>query len=86
MIIADSRALRERIFDAFPVTQPAFARLLELLDIEATDAVPTAAVTLGVQSRRIINPGSSRRCGDDPTWSSVLKSSPRGSETPVIRG
>ena len=46
-----SAALRSRIFDAFPVTQPSFLRLLGLLDIEATDAVPTAAVTLGGRSR-----------------------------------
>ncbi len=49
-------ALRSRIFDAFPVTQPAFMRLLALLDIEATDAVPTAAVTLGSRSVLQINP------------------------------
>jgi len=51
-----SARLRERIFDAFPVTQPSFLRLLALLDIEATDAVPTAAVTLGERSRLQINP------------------------------
>jgi hypothetical protein len=54
-------ALRARIFDAFPVTQPSFLRLLGLLDIEATDAVPTAAVTLGAQSRLQINPGFVQR-------------------------
>ncbi|MCC6772464.1 MAG: hypothetical protein IT360_14815, partial [Gemmatimonadaceae bacterium] len=52
----DSRALRERIFDAFPVQQSAFARLLALLDIEATQEVPTAAVTLGARSRLLVNP------------------------------
>ena len=41
---------------SFPVAQPAFARLLNLLDIEATDAVPTAAVTLGGRSRLLLNP------------------------------
>jgi hypothetical protein len=51
-----SAVLRERIFDAFPVTQPSFQRLLGLLDIEATAAVPTAAVTLGSRSVLQINP------------------------------
>jgi len=51
-----SAALRERIFDAFPVTQPSFMRLLGLLDIEATHVVPTAAVTLGGRSVLQINP------------------------------
>jgi hypothetical protein len=56
-----SSALRARIFDAFPVTQPSFLRLLSLLDIEATDAVPTAAVTLGGRSRLQVNPGFAQR-------------------------
>ena len=59
-------ALRARIFDAFPVTQPSFLRLLGLLDIEATDAVPTAAVTLGGRSRLQINPEFARqKCATD---------------------
>lgn len=56
-----SVALRERIFDAFPVSQPSFLRLLNLLDIEASEAVPTAAVTLGERSRLRINPEFVRR-------------------------
>ena len=52
----DSAALAARIYSSFPVAQPAFARLLNLLDIEATDAVPTAAVTLGGRSRLLLNP------------------------------
>jgi hypothetical protein len=51
-----SARLRARIFDAFPVEQPAFLRLLRLLDVEATTDVPTAAVTLGSRSRLLINP------------------------------
>ena len=51
-----SARLRARIFDAFPVEQPAFLRLLRLLDVEATTDVPTAAVTLGSRSRLSINP------------------------------
>ncbi len=61
-----SAALRARIFDAFPVTQPSFLRLLGLLDIEATDAVPTAAVTLGGRSRLQVNPEFARQhCATD---------------------
>src|SRR6187402_3445831 len=52
----ESAALAARIYSSFPVAQPAFARLLNLPDIEATDAVPTAAVTLGGRSRLLINP------------------------------
>ena len=61
-----SDALRARVFDAFPVTQPAFRRLLALLDVEASDAVPTAAVTLGARSRLLINPAFvAARCETD---------------------
>lgn len=60
------RALSERIWSAFPVSQPAFAKLLSLLDIELTDTVPTAAVTLGYTSRLLINPGFvARHCRSD---------------------
>ena len=52
----DSAALAARIYSSFPVAQPAFSRLLHLLDIEATDAVPTATVTLGGRSRLLLNP------------------------------
>ena len=52
----DSASLAARIYASFPVAQPAFARLLHLLDIEVTDAVPTAAVTLGGRSRLLLNP------------------------------
>jgi hypothetical protein len=64
--VLTSERLRERVFDAFPVTQPAFRRLLALLDIEASDAVPTAAVTLGARSRLLINPTFvAARCATD---------------------
>ena len=52
----DSATLAARIYASFPVAQPAFARLLRLLDIEATDSVPTAAVTMGGRSRLLLNP------------------------------
>lgn len=64
--VLTSERLRERVFDAFPVTQPAFRRLLALLDVEASDAVPTAAVTLGARSRLLINPAFvATRCETD---------------------
>jgi hypothetical protein len=64
--ILTSERLRERVFDAFPVTQPAFRRLLALLDVEASNAVPTAAVTLGSRSRLLINPAFvAARCETD---------------------
>ena len=49
-------ALTVRIWNAFPVAQPAFAKLLGLLNIEVTQEVPTAAVTLGLDSRLLVNP------------------------------
>lgn len=52
----ESRQLAERIYDSFPVAQPAFAKLLGLLDITASREVPTAAVTVGGRSRLRINP------------------------------
>ena len=52
----DGAALAARIYSAFPVAQSAFSRLLHLLEIEATDTVPTAAVTLGERSRLLLNP------------------------------
>ena len=46
--------------------QSAFSRLLQLLDVEATTDVPTAAVTLGDRSRLSINPDFVRRmCSSD---------------------
>lgn len=52
----ESTRLAERIYAAFPVTEPAFLKLLGLLEIEATAEVPTAAVTTGIRSRLQINP------------------------------
>ncbi len=63
---ATSACLRARIYDAFPVEQPAFGRLLKLLDVEASRDVPTAAVTLGTSSRLRINPDFvARMCPTD---------------------
>jgi hypothetical protein len=61
-----ARTLATRIWHAFPVTEPAFAKLLGLLDIEVSDAIPTAAVTLGLNSRLCINPEfAERHCQQD---------------------
>lgn len=68
MTIQDPRAreLTQRIWGAFPVSQPAFAKLLGLLDIEVTERVPTAAVSLGANSRLLINPAfAERHCRSD---------------------
>lgn len=63
---AQARALTERVWSAFPVSQPSFAKLLGLLDIEVTDSVPTAAVTLGGNSRLLVNPAfAARHCRTD---------------------
>jgi hypothetical protein len=59
--------LRDRIWNTFPVAQPAFAKLLSLLEIEVSREVPTAAVTLGPRSRLRINPDfAAAHCADDP--------------------
>jgi len=63
---ADSRALTERIWNAMPVTQQAFSKLLGLLDIEASTEVPSACVTLGARSRLLVNPDFvARHCATD---------------------
>jgi len=51
-----STSLAERIWNAMPVTQPAFLSLLDLLEIAESREVATAAVTLGARSRLLINP------------------------------
>lgn len=65
-LVLESRRLRERIWNAFPVTQPAFGKLLSLLEIEASHTIPTAAVTLGTRSRLLINPAFTQaHCSSD---------------------
>jgi len=59
-------ALRDRIWNAFPVTQPAFAKLLSLLEIDISRAVGTACVTLGARSRLQLNPDfAEAHCASD---------------------
>jgi len=52
----ESRCLAERIVDTVPVTQLAFRKLLNLLDIKASYEVPSAGVSLGPRSRLLLNP------------------------------
>ncbi len=52
-----SDTLAEQILDAFPSGSYALAGLLRLLDIVATNRVPTAAVECLAQPRMLINPG-----------------------------
>ena len=48
--------LLDRIWNAIPVTQQSFLKLLGLLEIEITTEIPTASVTTGSCSRLRINP------------------------------
>lgn len=62
----ESLSLQERVWNTFPVTQPAFAKLLSLLEVEASRNVPTAAVSLGGRSRLQINPDfAAAHCSGD---------------------
>lgn len=51
-----SRALSDRVWGCVPLTGQAFAALLSLLEVEASDEVPTACVTTGERSRMLLNP------------------------------
>lgn len=60
------KTIAERIWCAVPVNQPAFLKLLELLEIRETRQIPTAAVTSGFRSRLLINPDFvARHCTTD---------------------
>jgi hypothetical protein len=60
------RLLEDRVLGCLPVTGQAFGKLLGLLSIEASDRVPTAAVTTGIRSRLLINPDFvERHCRSD---------------------
>lgn len=49
-------SLGERVRSCVPLRHPAYGQLLQLLSIEESHAVPTAAVTIGARSRFLINP------------------------------
>ncbi len=59
-------SLEERIWNSFPVSQQAFIKFLELLDIEENSKIATACVSLGPRSKLLINPDfAERHCGTD---------------------
>ena len=67
------RLLADRVRQCVPLRHPAFGKLLQLLSIEATDAVPTAAVTVGARSRMLINPAFvAERCRTDAHLSMLV--------------
>ena len=49
-------SLAERVLSSVPVSQQAFSKLLSLVDIRASEDIPTACVTLGGRSRLLLNP------------------------------
>jgi hypothetical protein len=58
--------LADRVRHCVPSSHPAFGMLLQLLAIEASTTVPTAAVTTGSRSRLLLNPDFvARRCRTD---------------------
>lgn len=58
--------LADRVRHCVPASHPAFGKLLQLLAIESSSAVPTAAVTVGSRSRLLLNPAFiARRCRTD---------------------
>lgn len=68
-----SRLLAERVRQCVPLRHPAFGKLLQLLSIEASDAVPTAAVTVGTRSRLLLNPAFvAERCRTDAHLSMLV--------------
>ena len=69
----EARLLADRVRQCVPLRHPAFGKLLQLLSIEATDAVPTAAVTVGALSRMLINPAFvAERCRTDAHLSMLV--------------
>jgi hypothetical protein len=69
----EQRLLAERVRQCVPLRHPAFGKLLQLLSIEATDTVPTAAVTVGARSRMLINPAFvAQRCRTDAHLSMLV--------------
>ncbi len=60
------RLLGDRIRQSVPLRHPAFGKLLQLLAIEISREVPTAAVTLGARSVMLVNPDFvAARCRTD---------------------
>ena len=60
------RLLADRVRQSVPLRHPAFGKLLQLLAIEVSREVPTAAVTLGTRSVMLVNPDFvAARCRTD---------------------
>lgn len=69
----EHRVLADRVRQCVPLRHPAFGKLLHLLSIEISDAVPTAAVTVGARSRMLINPAFvATRCRTDEHLSMLV--------------
>jgi hypothetical protein len=68
-----SRLLADRVRQCVPLRHPAFGKLLQLLSIEISTNVPTAAVTLGERSALMINPDFvAERCRTDAHLSMLV--------------
>ncbi len=65
--------LADRVRQCVPLRHPALGALLQLLAIEVTESVPTAAVTVGERSRLLINPDFvAHRCRTDAHLSMLV--------------
>ncbi len=65
--------LAERVRNCVPLRHPAFGKLLQLVSVEETGDVPTAAVTLGTRSRLLINPAFvAERCRTDEHFAMLV--------------
>lgn len=54
--LVEQRSVAARVRQCVPLRHPAFGKLLQLLSIELSHEIPTAAVTVGARSRLLINP------------------------------
>ncbi len=69
----EARLLADRVRQCVPLRHPAFGKLLQLLSIEASDDISTAAVTVGARSRLLINPAFvAQRCRTDAHLSMLV--------------
>jgi len=69
----ESKRIRERIFNLFPVHHMGYLKLLGLMDIQADYKVPTAAVSTGFRSILKINPGFvEQHCQSDEAFSMLV--------------
>lgn len=72
-VACEHRQLADRIRQCVPPHHPAFGKLLQLVSIEVSEAVPTAAVTIGARSRLLVHPGFvAARCRTDAHLSMLV--------------